>query len=145
MVTTNASYNNAEVKQRDEGVSASRKSFVASPMYSSITAHDPSTGTSLDFNTRSEHGVNVTSEYTPFPGTSINASDTSSLDAARGPLGSRETDKNESRYSRHIPVINTPGKHGGSFKGVLRRKVKNYFLNGIDPDSNEGGYSRLSK
>ena len=36
-------------------------------------------------------------------------------------------------------MINTSGQHAGSFKGVIKRKAKAYFLSGIDPDSNEDG------
>ena len=114
-----------------EGVQPDRrKSFVASRW-------DPGSETVTDFNVTNEQCVNFRPDNINFSDAPNN--DKNSLAAPSESVGFNEMDKNENHYSRPIPVVNSSGKPDGRFKGVLRRKVKHYFLNGIDPESNEDG------
>lgn len=53
--------------------------------------------------------------------------------------GRRDIHGHDIQEARPIPVLGATSQGQGHFKGVLRRKIKNYFLTGIDQDSDEDG------
>ena len=129
--TTVSAPNPTEIELSDR-----RKSFVANlysgPMTSQASsgafAQDSVTYANAAISKRSDNSSSITS-----------LSNDKNSAPAREPAAVGLSDKSESGYYRPIPVVNTSGNHDGRFRGVLRRKGKTYFLNGIDPDSNEVG------
>ena len=139
-IANNALPISADTSQHNNSSSVANKSFVATPLYSTLAKHMPpnsTTGALMHSNTGSERDINSRSDCTASTGSSERTADTSLMSTVKSTAVSKEKDKSESRYSNPIPVVNTSGQHDGRFKGVIRRKAKTYFLSGIDPDSNE--------
>ena len=57
----------------------------------------------------------------------------------RNNVGHRPIPEHDIQEAHPIPVLGAKSQGQGRFKGVLRRKIKNYFLTGIDQDSDEDG------
>ena len=57
----------------------------------------------------------------------------------RNTVGHRPIPEHDIQNAQPIPVVGATSQGQGRFKCVLRRKIKNYFLTGIDQDSDEDG------